>query len=95
VIGELALGQMQRRDVVLASPAALPQAAVASDTEALGFIERRALQGRGIRLWRRTPPCCDATDSERKVLDARQAPWRDRPQTRLGGPAPFDISASA
>lgn len=48
VIGELALGQMQRRSNVLAALSALPQAVIATDAEALDFIERHTLHGRGI-----------------------------------------------
>ena len=48
IIGELALGRMQQRAIVLASLQALPRAAVASDAEVLHFIERHALFGRGI-----------------------------------------------
>jgi predicted nucleic acid-binding protein len=48
VIGELALGQMRQREIVMASLAALPRTAVATDAEVLRFIERHALFGRGI-----------------------------------------------
>jgi predicted nucleic acid-binding protein len=48
IIGELALGQMRQREIVLASLAALPSAALATDAEALRFIDGRALFGRGI-----------------------------------------------
>ena len=48
VIGELALGHMRRRDVVLASLLDLPRAGVATDAEVLRFIDRQALFGRGI-----------------------------------------------
>ena len=48
VIGELALGHMRQRDVVLASLLDLPRAVVATDAEVLRFIDRQALFGRGI-----------------------------------------------
>ena len=48
VIGELALGRMRRREVVLALLSDLPRAAVATDAEVLRFIDRQALVGRGI-----------------------------------------------
>jgi predicted nucleic acid-binding protein len=48
IIGELALGQMQQREIVLTSLAALPRAAVATDADVLRFIERHALTGRGV-----------------------------------------------
>ncbi|MDE2464068.1 MAG: type II toxin-antitoxin system VapC family toxin [Alphaproteobacteria bacterium] len=48
IIGELGLGQMRQREVVLTSLAALPPATVATDPEVLRFIERHALYGRGI-----------------------------------------------
>lgn len=48
IIGELALGRMRRREIVLSSLAALPSVAIATDAEILRFIERHALFGRGI-----------------------------------------------
>jgi predicted nucleic acid-binding protein len=48
VIGELALGCLRRRKPVLEALADLPRAAVASDAEALNFIEQCSLFGRGI-----------------------------------------------
>ena len=48
VIGELALGNLHQRDVVLKALADLPSADVATDPEVLRFIERHALSGRGI-----------------------------------------------
>jgi predicted nucleic acid-binding protein len=47
VIGELALGNLARRALVLTALSDLPQAVVATDAEALHFIERHALFGRG------------------------------------------------
>jgi predicted nucleic acid-binding protein len=48
VIGELALGNLRQREIVLKALADLPHASVATDVEVLHFIERRALFGRGI-----------------------------------------------
>lgn len=48
VIGELALGNLRQRDVVLTALADLPQAATAEDHELLSFIERQTLHGLGI-----------------------------------------------
>jgi len=48
VIGELALGNLRRRALILESLRGLPQAIVASDDEVLGFIEAQALFGWGI-----------------------------------------------
>jgi len=48
VIGELALGAMRQRRVVLEALAALTAAAVATDAEVLHLIEQHALAGRGI-----------------------------------------------
>jgi predicted nucleic acid-binding protein len=47
VIGELALGNMRRRSIVLGTLEDLPQAEVATHAEVLGFIDRHALFGRG------------------------------------------------
>jgi predicted nucleic acid-binding protein len=48
VIGEIALGNLARRHLVLGTLSDLPRAGVASDPEALHFIDRHALFGRGI-----------------------------------------------
>ncbi len=48
VIGELALGNLRQREIVLQALADLPHANVATDAEVLPFIERHALSGRGI-----------------------------------------------
>lgn len=48
VIGELALGNLRRRETVLKALSDLPHASVATDTEVLHFIDRQALFGRGI-----------------------------------------------
>ena len=48
VIGELALGNLRQREIVLGALADLPQARVATDAEVLHFIARHALSGRGI-----------------------------------------------
>jgi hypothetical protein len=48
VIGELALGDLRRRDEILALLGDLPAAATAADDEVLGFIARHRLMGTGI-----------------------------------------------
>lgn len=48
VLGELACGNLKNRGEVLQLLGELPGAPVATDAEALDFIERRALMGRGI-----------------------------------------------
>ncbi|MGH7090858.1 MAG: type II toxin-antitoxin system VapC family toxin, partial [Stellaceae bacterium] len=48
VIGEVALGNLRRRAVVLDALSDLPRASTATDLEVLHFIERHALFGRGI-----------------------------------------------
>ena len=47
-IGELALGNLRQRDLVLGALQDLPQAAVATDSEVLHFIDQNALFGLGI-----------------------------------------------
>ena len=48
VLGELACGNLEKRDKVLRLLVNLPTTPVATDEEVLGLIERRALMGRGI-----------------------------------------------
>ena len=48
VIGELALGNLRQREIVLQALADLPHASVATDAAVLHFIEHHALFGRGI-----------------------------------------------
>ncbi len=48
VTGEIAMGNLKARDVILADLQDLPQATVASDGEVLQFIERNALSGLGL-----------------------------------------------
>jgi hypothetical protein len=48
VAGEIALGNLRRRDTILRELRELPQAKMASDEEVLLLIDRRALFGRGI-----------------------------------------------
>ena len=48
VLGELACGKLKNRGEVLLLLGELPAAPMATDPEALDFIERRALMGRGI-----------------------------------------------
>ncbi len=48
VIGELALGILAQRQTALAALSDLPQAIVATDQEALHFINRHVLSSRGV-----------------------------------------------
>ena len=48
VIGEIALGHLRRRDVVLGALADLPRLPCATDEEVLAFIDAADLAGRGI-----------------------------------------------
>jgi predicted nucleic acid-binding protein len=48
VIGEIALGKVRQRQIVLRHLTDLPQVCVATDIEVLHFIERYSLFGRGI-----------------------------------------------
>jgi predicted nucleic acid-binding protein len=48
VIGELALGRLKQRDIVLRTLEDLPQAVVASHAEAMNFIEGQKLFESGI-----------------------------------------------
>ena len=48
VVGELCLGNLRQRRLVLDALSDLPQASTASDVEVLHFIDRHALFGRGI-----------------------------------------------
>lgn len=48
VTGELALGSLRQREIIIGALLDLPQAIVADDTEILGFIGQHALHARGI-----------------------------------------------
>src|SRR5271165_1256787 len=48
VIGELALGSLRQRNLVLAALQNLPRSNVATDLEVLHFIDRHVLWGLGI-----------------------------------------------
>ena len=48
VIGELALGNLRQRDVILGIMQDMPQTNVATDLEVLHFIHEKAIFGRGI-----------------------------------------------
>jgi len=48
VIGGVALGQMRQRKVILGALVDLPRVLVATEEEAMSFIERHALYGRGV-----------------------------------------------
>lgn len=48
VVGELALGNLRQRDIVVSALKDLPSATVAAEDEVLRFIAGHALHGRGI-----------------------------------------------
>lgn len=48
VVGELALGILRQRDIILDALSDLPQARVATDKEVLHLIDQNALSGLGI-----------------------------------------------
>lgn len=48
VTGELAMGNLRDRAIVLSALASLPQTVVATHDEVMAFIEREALHGRGV-----------------------------------------------
>ena len=48
VIGELALGNLQQRDVILNTLNDMPRAKIATDEEVLAFINQNKLSGLGI-----------------------------------------------
>lgn len=48
VIGELALGNLRQRELVLRMLSRLPKIAVATDAEVLRFIDHHSLFGRGV-----------------------------------------------
>jgi predicted nucleic acid-binding protein len=48
VIGEISLGNLRKRSIILGALQNLPQAVVASDAEVLGFIEEHELAGKGV-----------------------------------------------
>ena len=48
VIGELALGNLQQRDVILNTLNDMPRAKIATDEEVLAFINQNKLYGLGI-----------------------------------------------
>ncbi len=48
VIGEIALGNIQNRKIILGTLQNLPQSTIASDEEVLHFIERYSLFGSGL-----------------------------------------------
>jgi predicted nucleic acid-binding protein len=48
IVGEIALGNLRQRDLILRTLQEMPQVVQASHEEVLGFIERQNLSGRGI-----------------------------------------------
>jgi predicted nucleic acid-binding protein len=56
IAGELACGNLARREVFLSELSALPSAVVATDDEVRHFVEKRRLWGRGARVGGCAPP---------------------------------------
>jgi predicted nucleic acid-binding protein len=84
VIGELALGNLPRRDQALRELQDLPQANVATDREVLYFVDRHRLFGLGVgyvdaHLLASVTPHCG-----RRFVDARQTPRASRRPLRFG-----------
>lgn len=48
VLGEIACGNLKNREEILSLLSKLPMAPAVADSEALAFIERRRLMGRGL-----------------------------------------------
>ncbi len=48
VLGEVALGTISNRQVVLSLLRELPEAVIGTDIEVLAFIERHSLNGKGV-----------------------------------------------
>ncbi len=79
VIGELALGRLAQREVILSSLRGLPRATVATDYEVLEFIDRNSLVGLGVgyvdvHLLAATRLSASATlwTRDRRLLDVAQ-----------------------
>jgi predicted nucleic acid-binding protein len=73
IVGELSCGNPKRRAQVLSHLRQLPRVIVATDEEALGFIEKRTLMDRGIGLRRRSPPDGGGPDGRGAAMDPRPA----------------------
>ena len=48
VVGEIAMGSLKQRDLIVKQMQALPQSVVARDPEVLGLVNREKLYGLGI-----------------------------------------------
>ena len=86
ILGELALGYLRQRDLILRSLQRLPQAAVASDREVLRLIENERLYGR-YRLHRRASAGSGPADARGEIMDPRRASTTSRSGTQLGSDA--------
>ena len=96
VLGEVALGTISNRRVVLSFLRELPKAVIGTDPEVLEFIERYSLNGKGVsyvdahllvsaRLkCRRAPACVRAPQIWNTALDHLQALARRRRDAGLG-----------
>ena len=88
VIGELACGDLRDRQVILDLLSALPALPKAADAEALDFIARNGLMGRGWAWW--TCTCWPRAPGRDRSVDPRpKAGPSDRPSEmrRLRGSA--------
>jgi predicted nucleic acid-binding protein len=83
VIGELALSQIRQREIILGALSNLPRAELATDAEVLGFINREALFGRGLRYVhahllasvRLTPGAALWTTDAKFAMSQRSCAW--------------------
>ncbi|HEX4180470.1 MAG TPA: VapC toxin family PIN domain ribonuclease [Caulobacteraceae bacterium] len=48
IVGEIAMGGLRQREIILRSLSNLPRASVADDAEVLHFVSRHGLFGRGL-----------------------------------------------
>jgi predicted nucleic acid-binding protein len=71
VVGELSMGNLRARKLVLETLHRLPQVVAATDVEVLHFIERHALYGRGIGYV--DAHLLAGKTLGREIVDARQA----------------------
>lgn len=85
VVGELALGNLRSREVIINTMNALPQSPVASTEEVLAFIAANALAGTGIGL-------VDAHLLASVCLGARSRLWTRDPRLRAEA-ARMNVSA--
>ena len=88
VRGELACGNLRRRDEILALLADLPQAVVATDDEVLELIERHRLMGRGIGYVDAHLLAATLLTGGALLVDPRSAAGREAKQLGVGAQRP-------